>query len=69
MSIEIYKVNKLFTIERVSVYVQMDGRIDEQMECFSRDVNRMQCGMGWSGGGWIGKGDGSGAKMLSWDWG
>ena len=69
MSIEIYKVNNLFTIKRVSVYVQMDGRIDEQMECFGEDVNRMVCGGGWSGVGWIGKGDGSGAKMLSWDWG
>ena len=39
------------------------------MECFDGDVNRMQYGMGWSGVGWIGKGDGSGAKMLSWDWG
>ena len=28
------------------------------MECFGGDVNRMVCGMGWSGGGWIGKGDG-----------
>lgn len=36
------------------------------MECLGRDVNRMECGgLGWSGGGWIGKGDGNGAKMLS----
>ena len=26
-------------------------------ECLGRDVNRMQCGMGWSGVGWVGKGD------------
>ena len=38
------------------------------MECLGRDVNRMVCGGGWSGVGWIEKGDGSGAKMLSWDW-
>ena len=35
------------------------------MECLGRDVNRMVCGGGWSGVGWIGKGDGSGVKMLS----
>ena len=28
------------------------------MECLGVDVNRMRCGMGWSGGGWVGKGDG-----------
>ena len=69
MSIEIYKVNKLFTIERVSVYVSGCVWMGRQMECLGRDVNRMQCGMGWSGVGWVGKGDGGGAKMLSWDWG
>lgn len=69
MSIGMCKVNNLFTIERVGVYVQMDRRIDEQMECFGEDVNRMQCGMGWSGVDWVWKGDGSGVKMLSWDWG
>ena len=62
MSIVIYKVNNLFTIKRVIVYVQMDGRIDEQMECFGEDVNRMQCGMGWSGVGWVWKGD------VGWGW-
>ena len=35
------------------------------MECLGGGVNRMVCGMGWSGVDWIGKGDGSGAKMLS----
>ena len=25
------------------------------MECFSGGVNRMVCGMGWSGVGWVGK--------------
>ena len=42
----------------------MDGWI----ECLGRGVNRMKCG-GWSGGGWVWKGDRSVAKMLSWDWG
>lgn len=28
------------------------------MECFSGDVNRMECGVGWSGVDWDGKGDG-----------
>ena len=36
------------------------------MECFGGDVNRMECGMGWSGVDWVGKGDvGWGVKMLS----
>ena len=42
------------------------------MECFGGDVNRMVCGMGWSGIGldWEGgKGLGAMGKMLSWDWG
>ena len=49
MSIEIYKVNNLFTIERVSVcvWVGVYGRT----ECFGGDVNRMVCG-GWDGLGW-----------------
>ena len=32
------------------------------MECFSGDVDRMVCGMGWSGVDWIGKGD------VGWGW-
>ena len=28
------------------------------MECFDGDVNRMVCGMGWSGVDWVWKGDG-----------
>ena len=27
------------------------------MECFDGDVNRMVCGMGWSGVDWVWKGD------------
>ena len=41
--------------------VSVDGCvwiIDRQMECFSGDVNRMQCGIGWSGVDWNGMGDG-----------
>ena len=32
-------VHRLFTIKRVNVW----------MECFGGDVNRMECGIGWSG--------------------
>ena len=52
MSIEMCKVNNLFTIERVSVYVFvygwvcMEGWMDRWMECFGGDVNRMVCGGG-----------------------
>ena len=49
MSIEIYKVNNLFTIERVSVYVFVWVDVYRWMECLGRDVNRMQCGMGCVG--------------------
>ena len=31
------------------------------MECLGRDVNRMVCGMGWLGGGWIG-------VVVGWVW-
>ena len=44
MSIEIYKVNKLFTIKRVSVYVFVWVDVYRWMECLGRDVNRMECG-------------------------
>ena len=48
MSIVIYKVNNLFTIERVSVYVSVYGWM-----CIYRwDVWVGVCG-GWLGGGWI----------------
>ena len=30
------------------------------MKCLGRDVNRMVCGMGWSGVDWVGTGDGRG---------
>ena len=31
-------------------WVRVDDRdIDRWMECLGRDVNRMQCGTGWSG--------------------
>ena len=33
------------------------------MECFGWDVNRMVCGMGWSGVDWVGMGD------VGWGWG
>lgn len=53
MSIGIYKVNNLFTIKCVSVYVFVyewmcidDRDIDRWMECLDGDVNRMVCGMG-----------------------
>ena len=39
--------------------------IDGWMECLGGDVNRMVCGMGWSVGGWIGKGDGVGGGVKS----
>ena len=39
------------------------------MECFGGDVNRMVCGMGWSGVGWVGKGDGGeGDVKFGWVW-
>ena len=48
MSIGIYNVNNLFTIKRVSeTCKRLD--IDRWIECFGGDVNRMECGMGWSG--------------------
>ena len=48
MPIGIYKVNNLFTIERVSVYVFVYGWVcmEGWMECLGGDVNRMVCGMG-----------------------
>ena len=49
MSIEIYKVNNLFTIKRVSVYGWVGVQMNRQIEYLGRDVNRMQWGMGWSG--------------------
>ena len=42
-------------------WVCIDGWKDRWMECFGGSVNRMVCGMGWSGVDWVGKGDGSGA--------
>ena len=65
MSIEMCKVNNLFTIERVSVYGQVDGWIDEQMECFGggREQDVVWDGMVW--GGWIGKGDVGWVMVLS----
>ena len=35
----------------------MGGCVDGRMECLGGDVNRIVCGMGWSGGDWVGKGD------------
>ena len=57
MSIEIYKVNNLFTIKRVSVYVFVygwmciDRWMDGWMECLGRDANRMVCEIGCVEGG------------------
>ena len=56
MSRIILNVHRLFTIKRVSVW----------MECFGGDVNRMECGMRWFGVGWIGKGDGGEDVKSGW---
>ena len=51
MSIGIYKVNNLFTIKRVSVCVFVYGWMCiDRWDGLDGDVNRMVCGMGWSGG-------------------
>ena len=38
------------------------------MECFGGGVNRMVCGMGWSGVDWDGKGDGGGGEDVKSGW-
>ena len=67
MSIEIYKVNNLFTIKRVSVCVWVG--VYRQMECLGRDVNRMVCedGIVW-GCDWIGKGDVGWGEDVKFGW-
>ena len=57
MSIGMCKVNNLFTIKRVSVYVFVYGwvRVDDRwMECLGGGVNRIVCGDGMVWGGEIG---------------
>lgn len=39
------------------------------MECFGGDVNKMVCGMGWSGVVGLDRVMGGWGKMLSCDWG
>ena len=62
MSIEIYKVNNLFTIKRVSVYVQVD---------VYRQIDRWMDGMFWWWREQDGVGDGVAWKVVRWwmDWG
>ena len=42
--------------------------MDRWMECLGRNVNRMVCGMGWSGVDWVGKGDVGWGEDVEFGW-